>query len=70
MAVVIYYCRSDLLSVAFLLWLGPLGFPGRVRVKFAQNEGHEKTTESHEKRSNTVDSKHMRATKKPRKSNE
>ena len=25
MAVVIYCCRSDLLSVVFLVWLGPLG---------------------------------------------
>ena len=25
MTVVIYYHRSDLLSVAFLVWLGPLG---------------------------------------------
>ena len=37
----------------------PKTFPGRVRVKFAQNEGHEKATETpqkknHEKRPNTV----------------
>ena len=39
--------------------------PGRVRVKFAQNEGHEKAT----KNAQTLFffSKQMRATKKPRK---
>ena len=29
-------------------------FSGRVRVKFDQNEGHEKATKKHEKRPNTV----------------
>ena len=47
--------------------------PGRVRVKFAQNEGHEKATEkprkNHEK-ATQADEGHEKATKKPRKSYE
>ena len=34
MAVVIYYCRSDLLSVAFLVWLGPLGKGSLLKGSF------------------------------------
>ena len=56
-------------------------FPGRVRVKFAQNEGHEKATKkprkSHEKATKNAqtlffqaDEGHEKATEKPRKSNE
>ena len=49
-------------------------FPGRVRVKFAQNEGHEKPRKSHTKATKNAqtlffqaDEGHAKATKKPRK---
>ena len=45
-------------------------FPGRARVKFTQNEGHEKATKKQRKTPKHCFSKQMRATKKPRKSNE
>ena len=45
-------------------------FLGRVRVIFAQNEGHEKVTKRNTKKAQTLFSKQMRATKKPRKSHE
>ena len=45
-------------------------FPGRVRGKFAQNEGHEKATEKPRKTPKHCFLKQMRATKKPRKSHE
>ena len=56
-------------------------FPGRVRLKFAQNEGHEKATKkprkNHEKATKNAqtlffqaDEGHEKATEKPRKSHE
>ena len=44
--------------------------PGRVRVNFAQNGGHEKATKKPRKRPRHCFSRQKRATKKPRKSQE
>ena len=44
--------------------------PGRVRVKFAQNEDHEKATKNAQTLFFQADEGHEKATKKPRKSHE